>query len=93
MFLPAELRRGTKALHFDVHYKDVCQTFDRGCRFLQDAHNSAVFNMAPQLHKPLHNFHCYEYYLDSLLQVYNVANPHRLHFLATCSSTESRIRV
>ena len=93
MFLPAKLRRGLKALHFDMHCKDVGRNFDHGCRLLQDSFNSAAFNMAPQLQKPFHIFHCYEYYLDSLLQVYNVANPHRLHFLATCSSTESRISV
>ena len=35
MLLPAELKRWTKALQFDMRCKAICRDFDRECEFLQ----------------------------------------------------------
>ena len=56
MFLPAELKRWTKELQFDMRCKAICPDFDRECEFLQGTYNGAAFNMAPPVQKPLRNF-------------------------------------
>ena len=45
MFLPAELKRWTKELQFDMRCKAICRDFDRECEFLQGTYNGAAFNM------------------------------------------------
>ena len=56
LFLPAGLKRRTKALQFDVRCKAFGRNFDCGCGFFQDTYNGATINMALPLQKPLRNF-------------------------------------
>ena len=55
MFLPAELKRYTKVLQFDMHCKAIGRDFDRGCEFLPGTYNGAAY-MALPLRKRLRNF-------------------------------------
>ena len=65
LFLPAELKRRTKQLQFDVHCKAIGGNFDCGCGFLQDTYNGAVFRFRSK--KGYAIFLCYEYHLDLLM--------------------------
>ena len=51
-----------------MQFKAICRDFDRECEFLQGTYNGAAFNMALPVQKPLRNFQCNEYHLDSLIK-------------------------